>query len=205
MNRSTGPNPEHLLRLARAGEEDALGTLLEVYRSYLTLFSRLQIYHRLQGKADPSDLVQETFLQAHRAFGGFRGTTEEELLQWLRQILVSRLAKLVRRYYGTQRRNVRLEHQLDEELNRSSRIAHALVSSQSSPSQEATRREQTVFLADALERLPSHYREVIILRNLEELSFPEVSQRMGRSENAVKKTWARALAALRHSFGGKVE
>ena len=71
----------------------------------------------------------------------------------------------------------------------------------SSPSNQASRREQAVLLADALGQLPSDYREVIILSHLEGLSFPEVAQRMGRSVNSVKNLWARALARLRRSLG----
>src|SRR6266404_5133916 len=97
------PEPEELLRLARRGVGPALGQLLDRYRNYLKLLARLQIDRRLQGKADASDLVQETFLEAHRDFKQFRGTTEKELVSWLRQILVSNLANLVRHYRGTQR------------------------------------------------------------------------------------------------------
>ncbi len=115
---------------------------------------------------NPSDLVQETFLEAHRAFGGFRGASEGEVLHWLRRILATRLAKLVRRFYGTQGRDVRLERQLDDELDQSSQMANSLVLSQRSPSGKAARREQAVLLADALEQLPADYREVIVLRHL---------------------------------------
>ena len=68
---------------------------------------------------------------------------------------------------------------------------------QASPSEQAVRREQSVFLADALERLPDDYREVLILRHLEELPFPVIADRMGRSLDSVKKLWARGLACLR--------
>src|SRR2546423_15240757 len=99
---------EQLLAAVRAGgDEEALGRLLERYRAYLTLLARLQIGRRLQGKADPADMVQETFLEAARHFGQFRGTTEPEFAAWLRQILAACLAHLGRRYYGTQARDVR--------------------------------------------------------------------------------------------------
>jgi RNA polymerase sigma-70 factor (ECF subfamily) len=62
-------DPEQLLRLARAGSSPALGQLLELYRHYLTLLARLQISRRLQGKADPDDVVQESFLKAAREAG----------------------------------------------------------------------------------------------------------------------------------------
>src|SRR5438128_1632994 len=168
----------------------------------LTLLARQQIGRRLQGKVDAADLVQETFLQAHRDFGQFRGTTEEELIGWLRQILAHSLAMCMRRYYGTQRRNVRLERELAGELDQSSQVLdHGLLARSSSPSHQAARREQAVLLADALGQLPEDYREVIILRHMEGLTFPEVAQRMGRSVNSVKKLWPRAMVQLRRALG----
>jgi RNA polymerase sigma-70 factor (ECF subfamily) len=71
----------------------------------------------------------------------------------------------------------------------------------SSPSGQAARREQAVLLADALDRLPEHYREVIVLRHLEGLPFAEVARRLGRSEDGVQKIWVRALAGLRLALG----
>jgi RNA polymerase sigma-70 factor (ECF subfamily) len=203
MTCSVGQDPEALLRLARSGDGPALGHLLELYRPYLALLARLQIGRRLQGKVDAADLVQETYLEAHRDFGQFRGGTESELVAWLRQILATNIANQVRRYYGTQRRDVRLERELVSELDQSSRVLdNGLVASQSSPSQQAARREQAVLLADMLSRLPEDYREVIILRHLEELTFPEIARRMGRSVDSVEKLWARALVRLRRTLGG---
>jgi RNA polymerase sigma-70 factor (ECF subfamily) len=199
---AAGHDPEQLLVLARAGSVPALGELLELYRSYLTLLARLQISRRLQGKVDAADLVQETFLKAHRHFGQFRGTTESELVSWLRQILAATLANLVRHYYAAQRRDVRLERELAADLDQSSRVLdQGLLAKQSSPSQRAARREQAVVLADALGQLPEDYREVVILRQLQGMTFPEVARRMGRTVDSVKKLWARALAQLRDSLG----
>jgi RNA polymerase sigma-70 factor (ECF subfamily) len=203
MSSDAGPDPEQLLGLARAGSGPALGQLLELYRGYLGLLARLQIGQRLQGKVDAADLVQDTFLEAHRHFAEFRGTVEAELVCWLRQILAGVVANLVRRYYGTQRRDVRLEQEVADELDRSSRfLDQSLVAPQSTPSQRAARREQAVLLAEALGRLPEDYREVIILHHLEELPFPEVARRLGRTVDSVKNVWARALAQLRRSLGG---
>src|SRR5437899_8383207 len=115
-------DPQQLLQQARAGDPGGLGGLLELYRSYLTLLARLQISRRLQGKVDAADLVQETFLKAHRHFIQFRGMTESELVGWLRQILAATLANLVRHYYAAQRRDVRLERELATDLDQSSRV-----------------------------------------------------------------------------------
>jgi RNA polymerase sigma-70 factor (ECF subfamily) len=195
-------DPARLLEQAREGDAAAAGSLLEMYRRYLTLLARVQIGQRLQGKVDPADLVQDTFLDAHRSLERFRGTTEAELVSWLRQILAGKLANLLRRYLGTRGRDVRLEREVLEAIDRSSVLLdRGLIADQSSPSQQAARREQAVLLADALGELPDDYREVIVLRHLDGLTFPEVAGRMGRSVGAVEKLWMRALVQLRQIMG----
>jgi RNA polymerase sigma-70 factor, ECF subfamily len=202
LTQANPADPEPLLHAAQSGDGVALGGLLELYRNYLLLLARFQIGRRLQGKVEPADLVQETFLEAHRHFARFRGRTEGEFVSWLRQILAGTFANLLRRYLGTRQRDARLECDLAAELERSSRVLDAaLVAKGSSPSQRAVRREQAVLLADALERLPPECREVIVLRHLEGLPFAEVARRMGRSLDVAKKLWPRALARLRDLMG----
>ena len=195
---STTPDATDLIRRARGGTTDALGQLLARYGNYLGLLARVQVGRRLRGKIDPADLVQETYLEAHRHFPGFRGQSEPEVAAWLRQIMAGVLCNLLRRYLGTQGRDVRLERELAGELDRSSQaLDRGLADPGPTPSKLAAGRERAVLLADALNRLPDDYREAIILRNLEELPFAEVARRMGRSEDAVQKLWVRALARLR--------
>ncbi|HUY34013.1 MAG TPA: sigma-70 family RNA polymerase sigma factor [Pirellulales bacterium] len=187
-----------LLSQAQQGSETAQGALLEKYRTYLQLLSRVEIGRRLQTKVDASDVVQETFLEAHRNFGKFRGGSEAEFVAWLRAILAGRIANLVRHYLGTQGRDLRREQGLNIELDQSSQlIDRGLFAIQSTPSQHVAQREQGVILAEALSKLPRDYREVVVLRNFEELAFPEVARRMERSEDSVQKLWVRALASLR--------
>jgi RNA polymerase sigma-70 factor (ECF subfamily) len=101
-------------------------------------------------------------------------------------------------------RDVRLERELAAELDRSSQaLDQGLLASSSSPSRKAARREQAVQLAEVLGRLPEDYREVLILRHLEGLTFPEVAGRMGRSLDSVKNLWTRGLARLRDAVGGE--
>jgi RNA polymerase sigma-70 factor (ECF subfamily) len=205
MNDNNAPVTESLLDLARSGDTQALGQLLESHRGYLTVLARVQIGRRLQGKVDAADVVQDAFLGAYRDFEQFRGTSEKEFIAWLRQVLAFVLANLVRHYQGTQRRDVRLERQLAVELDQSSHaLDRGLVADQSSPSQQAVRREQSVLLAEALARLPDDWRDLLILRHLEGLTFPEVAQRLGRTLDSVKKQWPRALAALRRVMEGEL-
>jgi RNA polymerase sigma-70 factor, ECF subfamily len=201
MTHTVPRTPEDLLVLARAGDRDALGQLLALYRDYLALLARLQVRQRLQGKVDVQDLVQETFLKASRYFARFRGTTEREWTAWLRQILATTAANQVRHYLGNKGRDPRLERELANAFAQSSRcIDEGFALPQSTPSQQAVRREQAVLLADALARLPEDQREAVILRHLESLSFPEVAVRMDRTVDSVKKLWARGLARLREQM-----
>ncbi|MFN0053821.1 MAG: sigma-70 family RNA polymerase sigma factor [Planctomycetales bacterium] len=190
-----------LLEAARSGDEAARGELLEKFRHYLELLARIEIGHRLQTKVDAGDLVQETFLEAHRNFAHFRGGEEGEFIAWLREILGARIANLVRHYVGTQGRDVRRERGLRVDFDQSSRAYdRGLVALQSSPSQQLARHELRVMFADTMARLPDEYREVIVLRHFEELPFGEVAERMQRSVDSVQKLWVRGLARLRQLF-----
>src|SRR5256885_14326463 len=157
-----------LLGRARAGDADALGKLTELYRGYLTILARTQIGRRLQGKADPADLVQETFLEAHKHISRFRGQSENEFLAWLRSILAAIISNHVRHYLGTRQRDARLEQALIVELdNTSGVLEYGLMAADSTPSRQAVNHEALFLLASALERLPDDYREIIMLRHLE--------------------------------------
>ena len=110
----------------------------------------------------------------------------------------------VRRYLGTQARDVRLEREIADGIEKSSvMLARELAAPYSSPSEQAARREQAVALADALAELPDDYREVIVLRHLEGLTFPDVAGRMERTLDSVEKLWLRALARLKQQLGGR--
>jgi RNA polymerase sigma-70 factor (ECF subfamily) len=193
-------NAEQLLAEAREGRRASLGALLELYRNYLLLLAQTQLDLHLQGRASPSDLVQETFLQACGHFGQFRGSTEKELLGWLRRILVNNLGRLVEKQLRAgkrdARREVSLERHRDLLESSATRVEAALVSAGSSPSAQAQRRELAALVADRLARLPAAYRDVIVLRNLEGLPFDEVARRMGRTPGAVRVLWLRALDHL---------
>ena len=138
----SGSELQQLLSLAKEQDGEALGKLLELYRGYLRLLARLQIDRRLRGKLSVSDVVQETLLHAELGLPQFKGTTEAELLSWLRRILVSQLATQVR-HYTTQKRDVNLEKQLEAEMNRSSQaLGQSLVAPGPSPSDQVVMREQ---------------------------------------------------------------
>jgi RNA polymerase sigma-70 factor (ECF subfamily) len=195
------PETKRLLAEARAGNRDSLGALLERCRPYLRMLACSRINAHLQTRANPSDLVQETFLQASRYFSQFHGHSEREWMHWLRRILSRRLHRLVDKHVRTRKRDVYREVSL-EWMPVGRPQAHAdgraqLAAPGSSPSARAVRRELTELLAERLARLKPAYREVLVLRNLKSLSFEEVARRMGRSPGAIRVLWLRALCQLR--------
>lgn len=185
-----------------------LGELLDAYRNYLRLLAASQIDERLRVKVSPSDLVQETMLHAYRDFGQFRGHSEEQLLAWLRQILIHRLHVFVQQHVLAQKRSLHRElplEQMGAALARSTanlRLGKFLADRGPSPSSDVIRRENAVALADHLSRLAEDHREVIVLRNLRGLSFEEVARRMSRSSGAVRMLWLRAIKQLRRQMLG---
>jgi RNA polymerase sigma-70 factor (ECF subfamily) len=190
-----------LLARARQAHGEGLGALLELYRDYLGVLARARLGARLRGLVNPSDLVQQTFLEACRDFGQFAGTTSAQWRAWLRRILAHNLATLVERHVRARKRDVRRQVPLQPKSTVSGDSAAdpgvALASPGSSPSAQAQRHEATAVLADQLARLPAPYREVLRLRNLEGLAFEEVARRMGRTPGAVRVLWVRALDRLR--------
>ena len=187
-----------MIAAAQAGDGDALGELLDGYRKYVVFLARTGLHHHMQGKADPSDLAQEVCLAAHGNIADFRGQTAEEFAGWLRGILTNILAMHVRRFLGTQKRDPRLEQNLNASLASASGFLHSRIAADvTSPSQQFARNEAFLQLAEALESLPEDYRQVIVLRHVDGLPFAEVARAMGRSVDSVEKLWVRGLAKLK--------
>lgn len=186
-----------LLAAARREDRQSLSKLLEMYRNYLRLLARTGIDIALRGKSDPSDLVQEAVLKATQNFKTFRGQTEAELAVWLRKILTQCLIHHAR-HYRTSRRLITQERSLTDLMDQSSLELSALAARPSQLSGAIPRgREAGVILAEAMGDLAVDYREVITLRNLEQLAWADVAKRMGRTVDAVRMLWLRALKQLR--------
>jgi RNA polymerase sigma-70 factor (ECF subfamily) len=200
MALGASPGATQLLAEARQSNGEGLGALLEMYRDYLGLLAQARLGARLRGVVNPSDLVQQTFLEACRDFGQFEGTTAAQWRAWLRRILAHNLATLVERHVQARKRDVRRQIPLGPRSAApwgATASGIALASPGSSPSAQARRREASAVLTDRLARLPGPYREVLRLRNLEGRAFEEVARRMGRTPGAVRVLWVRALGRLR--------
>lgn len=191
-----------LLDRARRGAQGDHDRLFAASRSYLGLIARTQVETHLQAKVDASDLVQQTLMEAHRDFERFQGASEGEWLAWLRRILAHNTADFVRRYRGTAKRATSREVSAPvARSDRSTFIAFGEpADSIETPSQQMVRRDDQLAIAAALEALSPDHREVIVLRNLERLSFEEVAVKMGRTRPAVQMLWMRAIKKLQEKM-----
>lgn len=200
---SNSTSPQQLLDRVKNGHEDQLGRLLELYRNYLSLLAESQLDRKLRARSSPSDIVQETMLEAHRDFHQFRGRSEAELMAWLRRILVNNLARTIEMHVLAEKRDVRREvplERLNSEVERSTMRLCALEGRDETPSAQFEQRERAVILADLMSELSESHRKVILLRNLQGLKFDEVARHMGRSVPAAKMLWVRAIKQLRQIY-----
>jgi len=139
--------------------------------------------------------VQETFLEARRDFPQFHGSTEEELLAWLRRLLLNNLSNFVRRYRETAKRRVGDEVSLDA-LQTTSAPSAGLAADTLSPCQQALDREQGELLREAVARLPEEHRQIIMLWHQEERSFEDIARLLGCAPNTVRNKWLKAIKQL---------
>tara|TARA_R110002049_G_scaffold72490_7_gene187525 strand:- start:93143 stop:93880 length:738 start_codon:yes stop_codon:yes gene_type:complete len=190
-----------LLVHARQGDTQSLGRLLQWYSNYLGILANTQLDRRLRRRVNPSDVVQETMLAAHRDFGDFKGRSQGELLSWLRTILIHTLHRTFDRHVKVAKRDIRREVSIDEVANRleksTNNLAALLPSHDDSPSAPMQKRERSIEFANQLSQLRPQYRDVIVYRILQGLSFQEIADKMDRTEAAVRMLWLRALDAFR--------
>ncbi|SMP63823.1 RNA polymerase sigma-70 factor, ECF subfamily [Neorhodopirellula lusitana] len=188
----------------QGGSTRALGELLQLYRNYLSVLATTQLDKRLRRRMSTSDLVQETMLAAHRDFGQFRGHSEGELLAWLRKILVNCLSHAVEKNIHAQKRDMRREvamervaQKMDDSM---ARLSNIIADDAPSPSQIVSRRELAAELSDQLAKLKPNYRDVIVYRNLQGLSFDEIADRMEIKSGAARMLWLRAIAKFKDVY-----
>ncbi|MBY0587155.1 sigma-70 family RNA polymerase sigma factor [bacterium] len=180
---------------ARDGSFSAVGKLLDFYRGYLLTIANGELSSELAQKVAPSDLVQETCYQATRHFPQFEGKTDGELKAWLRQILLNNLRDAERRFRFADKRECAREIPIDANASGSGWVGQ-LAASDSSPSSLVANAEIKRILALEIELLSNEQRRVIQLRSLEGLGFEEVGQAIGKSADAARKIWARAIDEL---------
>jgi RNA polymerase sigma-70 factor (ECF subfamily) len=180
---------------ARRGNREALGEVLQRVGAYLRLRAERRLDQMLQIKVSPSDIVQETLLEAHRGFANFAGEDRAELVLWLSGILNHRVHNAYRMYRGATKRDLAREiplHLIDD----SAQQAVMAAISTSTPSGHAVANEECAYLELALKELMPRYEQVIRLRNELKLSFAEIAVALDCSSDAAQKLWSRAVKEL---------
>lgn len=172
-------------------------TDLERYRSYLCFLARVQLGDGLRRRVDPSDIAQQSLLQAHQARNDFRGSSEAEMIAWLRKILSRTIAHVARDLHAD-KRDIDRERSIHAAVDASSlRLEQLLAADQATPSRLAERREHAVLVAEAVESLTAEQREAIVLRYWRGMKLKELAAAMNKSPSAAAGLLHRGLKTLR--------
>jgi len=182
-----------LIDRARRGEPDAIGRIFEAARGQLLDLADRELPADLRVKIGPSDVVQETAVDMQRDFGKFTGTTTEECFAWLREVLCHNVVDAIRRYRDALKREAGRETSLNGCRSKEVRGFGDLPRM---PDGSAIRREEASVINAILTKLPPDYRRVLELRYWGGLSFVAMAPELGRSPDAVRKLWYRALERL---------
>lgn len=173
-----------------------LALRLHDFRGYLRVLAGMQLDPLLQSRIDPSDIVQQTFLQAHRALSQFRGKTDAELAGWLRQILANELARQMRDH-RRDKRDIQRERSLQQAVEASSlRWEQFTVSQLPSPADQADNNEMARRLANNLQNLPPTQREAIELHYWHGWSLQRIADHRQSSKSAVAGAIQRGIKRL---------
>ena len=199
MNDS-GTTTDDLLRRAKSGDEAALGTLFTHYRERLRRMVRLRLDRRVYGRLDPSDILQDAYLDVARRFPEYAAAPTVPFYLWLRALTGQRLIDLHRQHLGAQMRDAGREVSLYRGAlpqASSASLAQQLLAGLTSPTQAAVRAEMQIQLQEALNSMDAIDREVVVLRHFEELSNAETAQVLAIETSAASKRYIRAIRRLK--------
>lgn len=186
---------DRLIAAARAGDADALGDLLEQHRIRFRIIARQKMDSLVQGRVDPSDVIQQTFLAAKRDFHTFNGTAEEQFVAWLNRILEHNISNTLNFHLRAYKRSVLREH----DGERAGAIA-SVPDHQISPSQSVVQAELRANVLLLIDTLPSAEQQAVRLRYLEEASLDEIATTLDRSRQGVAGLLKRGLRRLREQM-----
>ena len=201
MRYSCNHKTRQLVALAKEGDETALNQLCKVYGERVRWIVRLRMGEELRSKLESMDMVQDVLLSALKDLRDFRYQDEGDFLRWLSRIAENRLRDNVDKLHAD-KRDIRKEVRFDNYGPRTEgrSFGERGPVDATTPSVIMSRKEELDELARAIEELKPEYKEVIILTKIEGLSYKEISNRLGKSDEAVRKLFTRAMAALTTVF-----
>lgn len=190
---------ERLLDQADAGDPGAVNRLLVRHRSRLRTMIGLRLDPRVAARIDPSDVVQEALIEAHRRFDRYLRERPLPFYPWLRQLAWDRLVNLHHKHLTAGKRTVRREVAFAPLLSNDSvgLLARRIFDRHHGPQSQVVQAELQARVRLALERLSESDREILVLRFMEQLSVEEIGALLKLGESAVKMRHLRALQRLR--------
>jgi len=199
MTRPHHAETEELIERAARGDDAARHQLLARHRDRLKRMVAVHLDRRLAARVDPSDIVQEALLEAHRELSEYLRRRPLPVFPWLRQFAWERLLKWHRAHIKVQKRSIGREQRWELDLPDESamQLAHRLIAAGTSPSRRLIRDELRQRVRAALETASPRDREILVMRHLEEMSAAEIAATLGITERAAKARHTRALERLR--------
>jgi RNA polymerase sigma-70 factor (ECF subfamily) len=201
-----------LIRRAAGGDRQAWAELLDAHRPRLRRMVALRLHPRLRGRIDPSDVIQEAYLDATAGLADYAARAEMPFFLWLRWLTGMRLTTLQRKHLGCRIRDAAREVPIDRGAApqaTSAALAAQLLGRQTSASEVAMRLERKARLQEAIEAMDPLDREVLVLRHFEELTNAEAARTLDLQESAASKRYIRALRRLQEALsampGGSAE
>lgn len=195
-----GSESDDLIQRARCGVPVAMARIFEAARSQLLELAERELPREMRAKVGPSDVVQETAVDMHAGFRRFTGTTTEECYAWLREVLRHNIVDAVRRYKDSQKRDLTREQRLH---GVDAHQFQSLPEARPAPEDSAIRREEAILVNASLKKLPPDYQQVLHLRYWKGMSFIEIATEVGRSPEAARKLWFRAVKRLEQELSAE--
>lgn len=192
-----------LLSDALRGNEEALGRLFHLHRARLRQMIRLRLNPRIQARVDPSDVLQDAFLDIQKRISGYARTPHVPFFLWLRTLVAQRLVDLHRRHLGARMRDARLEISLSGgplPYATSESLAAQLLGKLTSPSRAAERMENQILVQRTLNAMEPLDCEILALRHFEMLSNAECAEVLGISKTAASNRYLRALKRIKETL-----
>jgi RNA polymerase sigma-70 factor (ECF subfamily) len=206
--RADSSDVEGLVKQAAAGDAGSWAELMKRYRSRLRRMVGFRLDSRLQGRVDPSDVVQDVFLEAWQHLGSYVSEPNTPFFLWLRAVAGHTLCDVHRHHLGARMRDARREVSLYQGSlpgATSAALAAQLLGHFTRPSEAAVRAERKIQLQTALNAMDPIDREVLALRHFEQLTVSEAAAVLGIKEKAAGMRYVRALRRLKEiltSLGG---
>ena len=192
---------QELVALAQEGDQSALNNLYRIYAERVQWMVRFRMSKELRSKLESMDIVQDTLVHALRGLDGFTYKNEGDFVRWLSKIAENELRGNLRKLHAD-KRDIRKVVRFDDDKP-TTRGGYAGIPTPvdaTTPSVIMSKRIELARLEKAIDELKPEYREVIVLTKIDGLSYNEMGERLGKSDDAVRKLVSRAMAELTVAF-----